>query len=306
MLNRPDTDIISDILEMTRLRTSVYANPQVCGQWRLDSVPHGAATFHFIVRGSGWLHMHDGSAPRALRSGDLVVFARDVPHALSDGPDTAQVTAAPDERGGPVTELICGQFDLAESGAALLLEHLPSLLVIESDAAIPGLSGLARLLASEAETSGLGRQLVLDRLSDVLFVAVLRFVVANQLVQRGVLAGLREPRVAAALEAMTRRPGDPWSIAELARRAGMSRTSFAQLFASTVGEPPMAWLTRLRMERAAGMLRDRRLSVGHVASQLGYGTEAAFRRAFKRSRGVGPGALRRHAPSVDDAAAKVA
>lgn len=303
MSKRPSTDLLSDLLETSNLRASVYANPQVCGQWRIDTCPHGTATFHFVVRGGAWLHYPDGTAPQPLRAGDLVVFPRDLPHSLADGPSLVGATVRPADGKGPVTQLICGQFDLSDSGAALLLSHLPATLVIESDAAIPGLTGLARLLANEAESTALGHQLVLDRLSDVLFVAILRYVVDRAIVPLGLLAALRDRRLAAALEAMTREPGAAWSLALLATRAGLSRASFAQHFSSTLGEPPMTWLARLRMDRAATLLRERHMPVADVAAALGYRTEAAFRRAFKRHHGVGPGALRRSASETPTASA---
>ncbi len=296
MPNRPESDPLSELLHLMRVSSWIYANPRVCGNWRMDSAVHGAATFHFVVRGTAWLHIRDRGPPTALRAGDLVVFPRDVDHALSGTVDMPAIgPAGTEDDRGPATDLICGQFDLIEPAASMLLDSLPAVLVIDGEAAIPGLSGLGRLLASEADSNALGRQIVLDRLSDVLFVAILRYVVATGRVSRGVLAGLGDPAISRALAAMTREPGAPWTLATLASRAGTSRTVFAQTFARLVGEPPMSWLTRLRMERGAALLQDRTRSVGQVAESLGYQTEAAFRRAFKRTRGVGPGAHRRGA-----------
>ena len=294
MSDRPDNDPLVELLRLMRVSSWIYANPRVCGRWRLDSKVHGAATFHFVVRGTAWLHIERGIPPTALRAGDLVVFPRDVPHALSGEFELPEPDrSAAGVGAGAATDLVCGQFDLLEPAASMLLDSLPAVLVIDGEAAIPGLSGLGRLLASEADTHALGRQLVLERLSDVLFVAILRYVVASGRVTRGVLAGLGDPGVSRALAAMTGEPGAAWTLATLAARAGMSRTVFAQQFARLVGEPPISWLTRLRMERGAALLDERSRSVGEVAEALGYRTEAAFRRAFKRSRGIGPGAHRR-------------
>lgn len=297
MLDRPESDVVTEMLALMHLRATVYANPRVCGHWRLDSVEHGTAVFHFVARGTAWLHLSDGTPPQALRAGDMVVFPRDLEHSLAGDAQLPQVAAA-QSGAGPVTELICGQFDLAQPASAMLLDALPPVLVIDGETAIPGLSGLGRLLASEAGTCALGRQIVLDRLAEVLFVAILRYAVADLRIARGVLAGLRDPGIARALSAMTSRPGAAWSIASLAAHAGMSRTAFVQRFTALVGQPPIAWLTRLRMERGAALLADAELSVGKVAAQLGYRTEAAFRRAFKRARGIGPGAIRRRLRSA--------
>ena len=210
MLSRPEVDPLSELLRLMKVSSWVYADPHVCGQWRLNAKTHGAATFHFVVRGTAWLHLERGKPPTALRAGDLVVFPRDLDHALSgeiELPDPA--TAEAGAQSGPATDLICGQVDLVEPAASMLLDSLPPVLVIDGEAAIPGLSGLGRLLASEADANALGRQIVLDRLSDVLFVAILRYVVATGRVARGVLAGLGDPGISRALAAMTREPGAP-------------------------------------------------------------------------------------------------
>lgn len=300
MSEKANYDPISEIIGLMRLRSRVYATPRLCGRWRLDAAVHGAATFHFVVRGGAWLHLGPDTVPAALRAGDLVVFPRDVVHTFSsDANLPAAARFSSNQQSGPVAELVCGQFELAEPAASMLLDSLPPVLIIDGDAAIPGLSGLGRLLASEADARALCRQLVLDRLSDVLFVAILRYAVATQRVSRGVLAGLGDPGLARALTAMTREPGSDWTIARLAACARLSRTTFTQRFASLVGEPPISWLTRLRMERGAHLLADRTRSVGQVAEVLGYRTEAAFRRAFKRSRGIGPGAYRRRSATAE-------
>lgn len=294
MLKRPPTDVISELLGSMRLRSSVYASPTMCGRWRLNSQPHGAAVYHLVVRGTAWLHLPGDVPPRALRAGDLVVFPRDLEHSLSAEAELPRITEQQDTA-GPTSELVCGRFDMAESAASLFFDSLPPVLVIDGEATIPGLTGLGRLVAAEADARGLGHQLVLDRLSDVLFVAILRYVVENGVVGRGLLAGLRDPGIARALSEMTANPGRDWTIAALAAHAGTSRTVFAERFLELVGEPPIAWLTMLRMNRGAVLLEDPRRSVADVAADLGYRTAAAFRRAFKRARGVGPGAVRRAA-----------
>lgn len=293
MLSRPASDPLSELLALLRVRSWVYADPRVCGQWRMDSAAHGAPTYHLVVRGMAWLRIHGQATPIALRAGDLVVFPRDLPHTLSGDAEPPERTTLDASTDGPTTDLICGQFDLAESASVILLDALPPFLILDGEAIAPGLIGLGRLMASEAEANALGRRVVLDRLSDVLFVAILRHVVDTRRVTTGVLAGLADPNIARALACMTQDPGRAWTLSALAESAGMSRTVFAQQFARLVGEPPISWLTRLRMERGADMLSDRSRSVGQVAAALGYRTEAAFRRAFKRNRGIGPGAHRR-------------
>jgi AraC-like DNA-binding protein len=136
---------------------------------------------------------------------------------------------------------------------------------------------------------------VLDRLAEAMFVLVLRHHMARAPELTGFLAALKDERVARALAALHRRPGESWRVNTLAREAGMSRTVFAERFVALLGRTPMQYLAAWRMHLADEMLRAHRSSVAQVAERLGYQTETAFRRAFRRVRGVGPGGVRRRA-----------
>ena len=137
-----------------------------------------------------------------------------------------------------------------------------------------------------------GQQAVRNKLADTLFTLAVCEYVRRSEQPRGLLAALTDTRLARALSAMHERPGEDWTLAELARVAGMSRTAFAELFAQTVGQPPMQYLAGWRAAEARRLLHDRRLSVANIAERLGYRSEAAFRRFFKRLEGIGPGRLR--------------
>ena len=296
MSDRSLSDLLSEFLIQSRLHASVYATPSVCGAWRINPTGMHRLGFHLVARGTCWLHMRGFAAPEPLCAGDLLVIPGDQWHVLSpevelDGDEIA----LPEGGTGPRTDLICGSIAFPDSMAEALLNSLPQLVLLrtgeqETDMR---LETLARLMAAEARSEDSGRQVVLDRLADVLLVMVLRHVVRHGLVQRGLLAALSDPRLARALSALHTEPGTAWTLAGLAARAGMARTAFAQRFAEVVGDTPMNYLAGWRMQLADRMLRDRRLSVAQVAEQVGYSTEAAFRRAFKRLRGVGPGAVRR-------------
>lgn len=134
---------------------------------------------------------------------------------------------------------------------------------------------------------------MLDKLGEALFAMVLRAYLESGEEKRGFLAALAEPRVGRTLDAIHRQPDRDWHVEKLAALAGMSRTAFVTSFSDLVGVPPMQYLAEWRMQRAGGLLRDPRNSVRGVAAQLGYRSEAAFRRAFKRLQGLNPGALRR-------------
>jgi AraC family transcriptional regulator, activator of mtrCDE len=296
MSDRSLNDLLSDFLIQSRVHASVFATPSVCGAWRINTTGMHRLGFHLVARGMCWLHMRGFAAPEPLRAGDLLVIPGEQWHVLSpevelDGEDMV----LPDGGSGPRTDLICGSISFPDSMAEALLNSLPQLVLLrtgegESDTR---LETLARLMAAEARSADSGRQVVLDRLADVLLVMVLRHVMERGLVRSGLLAALADPRLSRALAALHLEPGAAWTLAGLAECAGMARTAFAQRFGLIMGDTPMNYLATWRMQQADRLLRDRRLSVARVAEQLGYSTEAAFRRAFKRIRGVGPGEVRR-------------
>lgn len=290
-----DSDALASVIAHYRPTARVYATPSVCGAWRVNTQGMHRVGFHLVVRGSCWLHLPGLAAPQALRTGDLVFLTADSWHVLSpevtlDGDDMRLV----DEGAGPRTDLICGSIEFGDS-AAPLLRSLPDVVLLHAgDGAHGGrLESVARLMAQEVRASESGHGVVLDRLSDVLFVLVLRHAVERGLVRGGLLGALADPRIGRALAALHADPGANWTLPRLAERAHLSRTLFSQRFAELVGEPPMQYLAAWRMQLAEAWLREQRYSVAQVAERLGYGTEAAFRRAFKRHRGVGPGRVRR-------------
>jgi AraC family transcriptional activator of mtrCDE len=158
---------------------------------------------------------------------------------------------------------------------------------------------LAQLMLHEARGSSFGSRAILDKMADTLFVMALRHHIEHTPDRRGLLAALTDPRLVQALEAIHMHPGRDWTVAALAEAAHMSRTAFANHFAAVLGAGPIEYLTQWRMSEARRLLADPRTSVAAVASDLGYRTEAAFRRAFKRVTGVGPGVVRRQERGAD-------
>lgn len=290
-------DLLADVLSGYRLTASVFRHDDWCGRWQVNTSGSRRTMFHLIGRGACWLHLKGRGAPVALAGGDLVVFPHDAWHVLTPTPARPRsgATAFPaGDAEGPVTNLLCGYFDFGVARNPIL-EALPEMIHIrcEQTPAYARLESLARLILAEAEAGDDGQHLVLGRLADALFVMVLRAYVGEAKDRRGLLAALADARVSKALAAAHREPGRPWTVESLAHAAGMSRTAFSVTFGELVGEPPLRYLTALRMRRAAELLQDRGRSVAAVAEELGYETEAAFRRAFKRVQGVGPGAVRR-------------
>jgi len=296
MSDRSLDDLLSDFLLQSQVRASVFATPSVCGAWRINTTGMHRLGFHLVARGSCWLHMRGFAAPVPLHAGDLLMIPGDHWHVLSPEVDLQDDRMVLTEEGeGPRTDLICGSISLSDAGADALLRSLPELVLLRTEEGEPGarLETLARLMAIESRRQDSGRQVVLDRLADVLLIMVLRHVMERGLVRSGLLAAMADPRLSRALAAMHADPGAAWTLVGLAECAGMARTAFAQRFAAVVGETPINYLSGWRMQQAEALLRDRRNSVAQVAEHLGYATEAAFRRAFKRVRGIGPGEVRR-------------
>lgn len=288
-------DLLSSVLSAYQLRAGVYDQPNLCGNWQFGTYGHKRAAYHFVGAGQCWLHTRQSPEPQLLRAGDLVVLPHDAWHMLAaadalEGDDHRMSS----EGEGPFTTLVCGYFEFLAGNRNPILDALPEVIVLSGEQAGRHLEVVGQLLIQEAaQAESLGTRTVLDKLADTLFVMVVRGYVNSLDEQRGLLAALADARLRKALAGIHREPASPWTLESLAQLAGMSRTSFAQRFAELVGTTPIEYLTRWRMTQAELLLRDPQVSVASVAEQVGYETEAAFRKAFKRVHGVGPGSVRR-------------
>lgn len=289
-----ERDLISDVLAAFGFHAHVYSSPQVCGPWQINTTGQHRASFHLIARGACWLHMRQRE-PEALRSGDLVVFPSDAWHVISGEPalaDDADITRIYQDHPGPRTQLVCGYFEFAHGYDNPLLNSLPECIVIRGDSDAARVNVIVDLLSDESARDLPGRQVVLDKLSDALFVTVLRHHLLQSKPTSGWLAAAADPDIGRALAAVHREPGRPWQLVDLAQRAGLSRTVFAERFARLLEQSPMAYLTAWRMRVSQRLLADPTMTVETISERMGYDTTAAFRRAFKRVVGKPPGAFR--------------
>ena len=199
---------------------------------------------------------------------------------------------------GATTSILCGVFRVADDSLDYLMPLLPGLLHVEggrSNTAL-WLDQTLRMMAAEVDESRPGSDAMLDRLADILAIQVLRSVIEDPPPEAtGWLAALRDPMVARTLDLIHSDPARSWTAEILARGVGLSRSVFFRRFASLVGEPPTAYLTRWRMHKARLALSREALGVAEIAEQVGYASEAAFHRAFRRHTGMNPAAYRRHA-----------
>lgn len=290
----PVDDLLASILNAYQMRSGVYGHPQFCGVWQFGTSGHKRAAFHFIGRGNCWLHTRVNPVPEPLHGGDLVVLPHDAWHLLTAERELrGEEHLMPVADEGPFTTLVCGYFEFLSGKRNPIMDALPEVIVVRREQAGEHLESLGRLLLAEAPGDSLGTKIVLDKLADALFVMVIRHYVNRVADHQGLLAALADPRLRKVLSAMHREPAAPWTLQTLAHEGGMSRAAFAKRFSALVGTTPMEYLTRWRMTQAELLLRHPQASVASIAEEVGYETEAAFRKAYKRVHGVGPGAVRR-------------
>jgi len=292
---------LDDFLRRLHLGSEVYYVGQLCDAWHM-STPGGseATTFHLVCSGEAWIHMRDGSAPTRMAAGDIAFFPHDAAHAFSARPDLPQQPfdysrPGPLDRHAPGTGLLCGHLKLPAHIRRLLLASFPDFLLIRPDQSPVGkpLRGIIELMTEEATLNDLGVTAVLDRLSDVLFLYVLRHTLHQAPQLSPLLLGLSDAHLRPALTAFIDTPGESWSIERMAALACQSRSAFAERFTRLVALPPMEFVTIWRMQQAAGLLTRENANMPDVAIECGYESEAAFRKAFKRVIGIAPGKLRR-------------
>jgi len=301
-------DVLSDVLGLLRLRGQVYCRTELSAPWGLSFTAE-QAQFHVVERGSCLLQRDGSREMLEISEGDLVLLPHGGGHRLLSAPDSKAVpvkVAVAGQREGPFrpityggggarTHLVCGRFGFDLRLAGSILAALPPVLHVPGSQGRPveWLELTIRFLRAEARSATPGRTVALARLVDLLFVEALRHWLATSDARlTGWLGALKDPRIGAALVRMHSEPARDWDVESLAAEAGMSRSSFGQHFADLVGEPPSKYLTRWRMYLAARLLRVPGASVAQVADRVGYDSEAAFSRVFKRYMQVAPAAFR--------------
>ncbi len=302
MRNRPEAlsnrpDVLADILGLLRLKSSVYCLSEIgIPEWRLQFTPLPCAAFHFVHAGSCWLQWE--AETLRLSEGDLVMLPHGTLHTIGSHPsaplvNTVQLnenTFCQVKRFGerPSVRFVCGTFDFESPSSIFSL--LPPMIHFSSQQTHAlGLSTSLDSLAQEAIAQRLGAQTLITRLADVLFVQIIRaWIDRTENHTVGWLGALHDPHIAHVLGCIHAAPEHDWTVALLAREAAMSRSAFATRFKTLVGQAPLAYLTRWRMQKATRLLAENHLSLLEIALQTGYQSEAAFSKAFKREFGISP------------------
>ncbi|MFT3766862.1 MAG: AraC family transcriptional regulator [Minicystis sp.] len=296
-------DVLAEVLSATRVGVAIYGRVELRAPWAMRFDRINKAGFHIVQRGSCWLRPAGRASPILLAPGDVVMLPRGWTHTISDRPDAdgepySTVIADQARRrspGPPSTTLLCGAYAFDDDAPHPLLGVLPHVLHAPAgDGGSARLGAVAQLLAAEIGSSDPGAETVARRLVDVLFVYVVRDWLARQPDRAaGWLGALRDPPTQRALAALHEAPARDWTLPVLARAVGVSRATLARRFSALVGEPPLAYLRRWRMTLAAQALRDRDVSLGELATRVGYASDVAFHKAFTRERGCTPAVYRR-------------
>ena len=313
-------DVLSEVLKVVKLQGAMFYNGEFSSPWSLCSpASHTVAPYlapgaghviiyHLLTEGHASARLLDGERI-ALDAGDLVIFPHGDSHIIENGLPSKTVDLAKELArlvahglklarfggGGEVTKFICGFMACDPRLSQVFLSGLPPVfkVSIRNTASGRWLENSIRFSVNEADASRAGGEAVLAKLSEVLFVETLRAYIADLPAhQTGWLAGARDAEVGKALALMHRNPAHPWTIASLAKEAGVSRSVLAERFRLYLNQAPMTYLTRWRLQLGAQMLASTSYSVAQIASEVGYESEAAFNRAFKREFTIPPARFR--------------
>lgn len=298
-------DIVADVVAATRRGSVVYSRNLFHAPWGIGIAAGSIASFHVVTSGSCWL-VPDGDEPIPLTRGDAVLVPAGTGHAIVDTPgrpvrslaaliggplgQVATPTELTIDGDGPVTRLLCGGF-LLDSRHPLIAVLPTAVHLTAEQARSTGLAATVELLATEVDRADPGAHAVIGSLIDLLFVYLLRAWFTTH-ADDGWARALYDPTVGGALALIHQDPARPWTVASLADAVTTPRATFSRRFTALTGQPPMAYVTSWRMTVAASLLRQDRIPLREVARRVGYESEFAFARAFKRAIGQAPGRYR--------------
>lgn len=303
-------DPLGEALHFLRMSGAFYCRSALTSPWGF-SVPAmpGYMWFHVLTVGQCRLETH-GAPPRVLRSGDLVLVPHGEGHRLRSDENASAPPILSLEReqvsdryeilrhggGGAPANMVCGAVRFDHPAALNLIRLLPADVYVEASNSLEldWIQSTLRLMAAEASELRPGGETMITRLSDVLVIQAIRaWIESDPAARTGWLGALQDHQIGRAMALIHRDPARPWTVAALAEVSAMSRSAFAARFTELVDEPAMRYVARWRMNLALRALQEEDATVSELADRLGYQSEAAFSRAFKRIIGVSPGAIRR-------------
>jgi AraC-like DNA-binding protein len=307
-------DPLGEALHFLRMSGAFYCRSELTAPWGLALPPmKDCLSFHVVTAGRCWLQV-DGAEDLRLEPDDLALVPHGRGHRLCGEPGTFAASVEELEHeyvsdhyailrhggGGAATSLICGAVRFDHPAAHHLVTLLPRIIHIKASSSrrMDWIQSTLRLMAAEAKELRPGGETVITRLSDILVIQAIRsWLEQDSQAQSGWLGAFQDRQIGAAIALIHREPARPFSVASLATEVAMSRSAFAARFTELVGEPVMRYVARWRMHVARTWLEDEEVGLSEMAGRLGYQSEAAFSRAFKRFLGVSPGSVRRGAAS---------
>lgn len=307
-------DVLADVLQVMNLRSRVKFSMELTAPWGIESPSFGDnAVFYIVKRGSCYLESEAFPGTISLTGGDLVMLPHGGKHILRDQPGSPAHLLSDCVKkcinhpahqsfkhggGGALTALVAGQFIVENGQMKSFLSSLPGFIHLH-DEYDQHIETTLKWMAVETNSDNPGSKVMLAHLTDILFIQILRDFMAQYRNRKecetatGWLRAMADPNIGKAFELIHDKPQHPWTVAELAGQVNMSRTAFSVRFTQLCGIPPLSYLTRWRMIKAGEMLRHSNDSMYEIASLVGYESEAAFGKAFKREMGIAPGTYRK-------------
>ncbi|MEP5295363.1 MAG: AraC family transcriptional regulator [Paracoccaceae bacterium] len=299
-------DILNDILDTLDLKGALYFRTDFSAPWSV-TVPllEQAARFHLVVQGRCTVSV-SGEKSVDLGPGDLILVPKGQTHIISDRPvdnapdletvleavgyDGEGVLVVGDGEAAAATQLVCGHFTFRKGADHPILRALPGCLLTTASmrAQNPWLDTVLRLISQQMFSDDAGSSASVRRLSEIMFIELLRIGIEEQDDADSLLLGFQDPQIGQALQLMHKQPNSSWTVQKLAQEVGMSRSRFADRFGELLGQGPMSYLSDWRLQKALSLLDNQRCSVQQVAEQTGYQSPAAFTRAFSGKFGVAP------------------
>lgn len=302
-------DLLSEVLQDLRLAHASYGRTELTAPFGIEMPFKEGVRFHFVAEGGCWI-LSEAQRPIQLNAGDVVLLPHGTAHVMADAPGSRVLSLAEvgpqligdanyriaHGGGGARSLIVCCTIGFDGPTAHPLIEMLPPVLLVRrAETRDPMLPRLLDMMAAEVMAPRIGSATIMARLADIVMSTIVRGWLEEQQASEGLgwLAAVRDPQVGLALARIHREPGHPWNVESLAAVAGMSRSRFAERFARLLKVSPARYLVQWRMRLAAAWLRSGSMNVAEAAAQLGYESDAAFSRAFKRVMGLPPAAARR-------------
>lgn len=305
-------DVFNEVLKAIKLRSVVYFRSKWTAPWGYYSKAPSQPRFHFVVSGRCWFSSEGFIEPTCIRDGDLVIVAPGQPYSMRDElssqtllledliknepPNEKRATVFCHGNGGEATRMLCGRFLLEELRLNPLARSLPAALLVRSDShASDSLRSAFSIMENEFSLGHPGAEATVARLMDVIFLQAIRASFDwNHKYRPGWISALQDTAISKAVIMIHERLSSTLTVDTLARECAMSRSAFAARFTQMIGESPISYVARWRMNRAAHLLGATEEKIAAVANKVGYESVTAFTKAFKQHFGLSPGAYRRY------------